>query len=204
MMIPILRASVVTCSADSIIYFSQGPFTPIHIIIDKFKQLLILVISSCTGMSNFALIFIHDKETRIASTHIIDNIWATNFMLITFLWNVIVIFRQDRGTWEVWTNYARWWMHLCHCDHTVNRGRHWHSFHAFAWLEVIILLINHVRPIIFPEICIITLALQSWHREVLRWPHPDYTALLIWLWSIFGSHFHSIHSCHLNSVRMNR
>jgi hypothetical protein len=110
-------------------------------------------------MSNFALIFIHDKETRIASTHIIDNIWATNFMLITILWNVIVIFWQDRGTWNVWPNYTCWWMHLSDCDYTVNRGRHRHSFHAFAWLEVIILLINHTRTIIFPKVCIIRLAL---------------------------------------------
>ena len=148
-MIPILRASVVS-STESIIYFSQSAFTPIHVIIDKFKDLLILVVGSCTGMSNFGLIFIHDEETRIPSSHIVDNVWATNFMLITFLWNVIVIFWQDRATWYVWANYTRWWMHLSNCDHTVNRCRHWHSFHAFAGLEVIILLINHVRSIIFP------------------------------------------------------
>jgi hypothetical protein len=202
-MIPILRASVVS-STESIIYFSQSSFTPIHVIIDKFKDLLILVVGSCTGMSNFGLIFIHDEETRIPSSHIVDNVWATNFMLITLLWNVIVIFWQDRATWYVWANYTRWWMHLSNCDHTVNWCRHWHSFHAFAGLEVIILLINHVRPIIFPEISIIRLALQSWHREVLWWSHTHYTALLIWLWCIFGCHFHSFNCCHLNPVRMNR
>lgn len=44
-------------------------------------------------MSNFALTFIHDEETRIPYyMGIIDYVRATNSMLVTFLWNVIVIF----------------------------------------------------------------------------------------------------------------
>ena len=156
-------------------------------------------------MSHLGLAFVHDKETRISSRHIIDYVWATNSMLITFLWNIIVIFWEDGTSWNIWANYSRRWLHLSHCNYTVYRCRHRHSLHTFARLEIIILPINHVGTIIFPEVGIIWLALQSWNREVLRRAYTSYYAcLLLRLWCILSSHFHCIKSGHLNTIGMNR
>jgi hypothetical protein len=93
-LIPILWPSsiIIGTSPNPIITFPHSAFPPIHIIVDKFKDLLILVIAACTGMSNLALVFIHDKETRIASCSIVDDVRATYSMLVRLLRNVIVIF----------------------------------------------------------------------------------------------------------------
>lgn len=182
-MIPILWATIpLSCliaiiagthhAPGSIIYFPQRSFSPVHLAVNKFEDLLILVVAARAWISHPVLwSIIHDEEARVANPWIIDAAHVgpaptmlSMLLLVGVLWNVIVIFGKGRARCQVLAYDTARWMHLSHRDHAVNWAWYGHPLDTFTWLEVVVLPVNHVWTIILPDIRIICLTIQSRNR----------------------------------------
>ncbi len=144
---------------SSFLCFPQCALSSVHLIANYLQYLLILTLhaAGCACLPYLEFRLVHYEKAGVACV-------VAHIRVSRLLWrntldfrDIIIVLGRLSVVSKILTNYARRWLHLGDCDHAIDWCWQSHPLHALTWLQVVLLLlaINHIRTVIFPEIRII-------------------------------------------------